>query len=794
MTRISMVPSVLLLVASAGAAMAQPCGQVAWTTIAQLDGQRDAAGAADPFFAVPGTAVMLATSGVQANTTWRLQPGPAAGGTLGPGVGWGWSKLAGGGVASGRARSGMAPAPWRGRIVLFGGRDLTNTSFNQIWELGTSAWTRVSDPAPPLPVVRDWPAVATIGDRLLVFGGLSGSSRLNDTWSWDGATWVRLFTGGEPNMPVPRFGAAIAFDPTANAAVMFGGNGSGTSVLGDTWEFHNNSWTQVIGGVSPPAMGQSRMAFDGSLKRAGQPGQGGVVLFGGVPASGGPSSRTWTRVNGAWEESPVGGPTARSSHTMASVGAASQDAVALFGGVNGAGSLLADTWIWRDGAWSLIAEPPSPREGVSMATDPKTGRVIMFGGNESASVAATITTYEWSGAAWRPLSISGTQPGGRAKAVFASMPGFGAVLAGGASAAGAGTAETWVYDGESWRSLEAMPFTLFAHAGACFEPTGELIIHGGVRGAAQSAATLTFDGESWRQLSISRPGARAGHSMAFDPVRERVVLFGGSDGASLLGDTWTYDGTQWRVAATSGPAARSGHTMAYDAARGVVVLYGGLNAAGNRLGDVWEWNGSSWVQPIISNPAGAPTARSNAAAAFDPAGERVLVFGGLTLASSNDTFTIGGRQTPTILSATSGQMSACYRQSFSLGAHALGGGLSYQWRRDSAPLSDSTTPWGTVISGSRSPTLSLGRLAAEDAGSFDCVITNTCGQTTTMPTVVHVCEADTDCDGFISADDFEAYVAGFDGNTPVNPDFDGDGFVDGFDYDAFVAAFERGCG
>ena len=794
MTRISMVPSLLVLVASAGDALAQPCGQVAWNVVQQLDGQRDAAGAADPFFAVPGTAVMLATTGVQANTTWRLQPGPAAGGTPEPGIGWGWSKLAAGGVASGRARSGMAPAAWRGRVVLFGGRDLTNTSFNQIWELGTASWSRVSDPAPPLPAVRDWPAVAAVGDRLVVFGGLSGTSRLNDTWTWDGTSWVRLFAGSEPNMPLPRYGAAFAFDPVANAAVLFGGNGSGTSVLGDTWEFRNNSWTPMTSGGTPPAMGQSRMAFDAMLKRAGQPRDGGLVLFGGLPASGGPAARTWTRVDGVWEEAPVGGPVGRSSHTMVPVGAASPNAVAMFGGVNAGGTLLTDTWIWRDGAWTLIAEPPSPREGVSMAPDPKTGRVLMFGGNESAGVSASITLYEWSGAAWRPRSISGSQPGGRAKTVFATIPGVGAVLAGGASASGVGSAETWAFDGDSWRSLEAMPFPIFAHAGACFEPTGELIVHGGVRGVSQSAATLTFDGTSWRQLSISGPGARAGHAMAFDPLRRHVVLFGGSDAASLLGDTWTYDGSRWSVAATTGPAARSGHAMAYDAARGRVVLYGGLNAAGGRLGDVWEWNGSAWAQPTISNPAGAPAARSNAGAAFDPATERVLLFGGLTPGLSNDTFTLGGRQTPTIVSATSGDRTACYRQSFTIEARAVGGGLTYQWRRGAVPLADSTSPWGTTISGSRTPMLSLGRLAAQDAGAFDCVVTNTCGQATSTPVVVRVCEADADCDGFISADDFETYVAGFDGNSPVNPDFDGDGFVDGFDYDAFVAAFERGCG
>ncbi len=51
------------------------------------------------------------------------------------------------------------------------------------------------------------------------------------------------------------------------------------------------------------------------------------------------------------------------------------------------------------------------------------------------------------------------------------------------------------------------------------------------------------------------------------------------------------------------------------------------------------------------------------------------------------------------------------------------------------------------------------------------------------------CSSDFDRDGFVTGDDFDAYVTAFElGN--IASDFDGDGFVTG---DAFVAAFEGGC-
>ncbi len=54
------------------------------------------------------------------------------------------------------------------------------------------------------------------------------------------------------------------------------------------------------------------------------------------------------------------------------------------------------------------------------------------------------------------------------------------------------------------------------------------------------------------------------------------------------------------------------------------------------------------------------------------------------------------------------------------------------------------------------------------------------------------CPADFNGDGFVTGDDFDAYVLEFvNGNDAA--DFNGDSFVTGDDYDAFVEAFEAGC-
>ncbi len=54
------------------------------------------------------------------------------------------------------------------------------------------------------------------------------------------------------------------------------------------------------------------------------------------------------------------------------------------------------------------------------------------------------------------------------------------------------------------------------------------------------------------------------------------------------------------------------------------------------------------------------------------------------------------------------------------------------------------------------------------------------------------CGSDFDQDGFVTGDDFDAYVDAFEIGD-ISADFIEDGFVTGDDFDAFVQAFERGC-
>lgn len=188
--------------------------------------------------------------------------------------------------------------------------------------------------------------------------------------------------------------------------------------------------------------------------------------------------------------------------------------------------------------------------------------------------------------------------------------------------------------GSSWaQRVTPQPTPVYAAAVAWDSVRQRLVLFGGRTVTARINETWELGPTGWVQRSpMTSPPARSGHDLAFDPVRQRVVLFGGYPDSNVrLGDTWEWDGTTWteRTPATA-PSARSGHRMAWDPVRNVVVLFGGRvdgTTSTSYLSDTWTWNGTTWT-PAAS---GGPTAREGVALAWDPGfmGGRLIMHGGL---------------------------------------------------------------------------------------------------------------------------------------------------------------------
>jgi cysteine-rich repeat protein len=149
------------------------------------------------------------------------------------------------------------------------------------------------------------------------------------------------------------------------------------------------------------------------------------------------------------------------------------------------------------------------------------------------------------------------------------------------------------------------------------------------------SSTCKTEIATWTNKASPPPSARYGHSMAFDSVRNQLVMFGGIS-RSTLADTWIWNGVWQLQSPLTAPSARRRAAMAFDAARGEVVLFGGQDAATDQLlSDTWTWNGSTWA---IKPTATAPSPRVGADMAFDPISNKLVLFGGFGSGGSAETW------------------------------------------------------------------------------------------------------------------------------------------------------------
>jgi len=114
--------------------------------------------------------------------------------------------------------------------------------------------------------------------------------------------------------------------------------------------------------------------------------------------------------------------------------------------------------------------------------------------------------------------------------------------------------------------------------------------------------------------------------MAYDAVRQRVVLFGGKNATTTFGDTWEWDGVDWiPLFPPTGPTPRSCPLMAWDSSRGRIVLHGGRRSVSNLFErDTWEWDGTNWLNVTPSTSPLNP-ARLAAVMAFDSIRGRLVL-------------------------------------------------------------------------------------------------------------------------------------------------------------------------
>ncbi len=274
---------------------------------------------------------------------------------------------------------------------------------------------------------------------------------------------------------------------------------------------------------------------------------------------------------------------------------------------------------------------PPGRTSASMAYDPATGDMVLFGGDELSGGSGTplADTWTWDGTTWTEQFPSASPPALYGASLAYDQATGDLVLFGGISSNG-DMAETWTWNGLTWTQLlpADSPPARYSASLAYDQATGDLVLFGGLADRTLLADTWIWTGTNWvQQHPATKPAARYAASMSADPATGDLVLFGGYNGGqTALSDTWTWTGTTWTAPdPASSPPGRYGASTAYDPATGDVVLFGGYDGGAVDDSDMWTWNGSTWAS---LSPTTSPPARRYASMDYDAATGNLLLFGG----------------------------------------------------------------------------------------------------------------------------------------------------------------------
>ena len=188
-----------------------------------------------------------------------------------------------------------------------------------------------------------------------------------------------------------------------------------------------------------------------------------------------------------------------------------------------------------------------------MAYDPALGQLVLFGGSPIGDFDSDgfNDTWTFNGTTWTQQSPTTSPSPARVDASMAYDPVTGQLVLFGGYRPGGGYDfnETWTYDGTTW--TEQSPATkppVSSGSPMAYDPAfGQLVLF------TVNDTTWTYNGTTWTQQSpITSPSS--GEYMDYDPATGQLVLLVGVVINQPAPDTWTYQtvGTGYHLVASDG--------------------------------------------------------------------------------------------------------------------------------------------------------------------------------------------------------------------------------------------------
>ncbi len=307
------------------------------------------------------------------------------------------------------------------------------------------------------------------------------------------------------------------------------------------------------------------------------------------------------------------------------------------------------------GTWARVetgSGHPAAREDHTWTVDSDEHDAWLFGGRDGATVFDDVWTFRVKEDSWERIEVTGDGPAARFGHEAAWVAGLGLVVFGG-QAGSTFFDDLWLFEPSAdrasgtWRLLPPGGGAPVARYGSCsgIGPDGRFwISHGFTSDGARFADTLAYDftAQAWTDQApaTERPVERCLHACWWTSDG-RLALYGGqTTGVAALGDLWLLTpGTggaatnQWVETAKQEPDAR--HLPAIARRGDATFLFGGRGTDREALGETWLATDGAGFERFETD-GNEPPARSGATLAYDPLGDRLLLFGGLGSEAKDD--------------------------------------------------------------------------------------------------------------------------------------------------------------
>lgn len=279
--------------------------------------------------------------------------------------------------------------------------------------------------------------------------------------------------------------------------------------------------------------------------------------------------------------------------------------------------------------------PCPPENGPAQVFDPVRREILSFGGWDypNGQLKVFDTTWRYKDGRWAQLHPVHVPPArDTADIVFDAKNGV-VVMYGGrdvpqAVAAGRGgevgqitySADTWTWNGSDWTQLSPAHFPVFFVPDIAFDAVRQNVV---LLGSVGHMETWTWDGVDWtpqvRSDGLPQPVVRQTR-LSYDPATRKVMCFGGrNDTGETLSNPWVWDGTTWsKLAGVTAPNIYYfGPTVSEGTGNTLLIFDWQTHTT-------WRWNGSSFAR---LSPAHEPAIAPEVVAA-DP--ENRVILGGLS--------------------------------------------------------------------------------------------------------------------------------------------------------------------